>query len=91
LCSTLAESEVELSSNFPLDEQGPIAELGAGTGRTATVDPFIAHLQRSEGWITTTCNNMSDPASFAAAGTEEQEGGELTPLAGAGVVVCVMT
>jgi hypothetical protein len=32
---------------------------------------------------------MSDPGAFAAAGAEEQEGGEPPPLAGAGVVVCV--
>jgi hypothetical protein len=33
---------------------------------------------------------MSNPGAFAAAGAEEQEGGELPPLAGAGVVVCLM-
>ena len=33
---------------------------------------------------------MSDPDAFAAAGAEEQENGELPPLAGAGVVVCLM-
>jgi hypothetical protein len=32
---------------------------------------------------------MSDPGAFAVAGAEEQEGGE-PPLAGAGVVVCLM-
>jgi hypothetical protein len=33
---------------------------------------------------------MSNPGAFAAAGAEEQEGREPPPLAGAGVVVCVM-
>ena len=55
------------------------------------IDEFrIAHVQRSDGWIETTWNNMSDPGAFAAAGAEEQEGGEPLPLAGAGVVVCLM-
>jgi hypothetical protein len=46
-------------------------------------DPFIghihefriAHVQRSDGWIETTWNNVGDPGAFAAAGAEEQEGG----------------
>jgi hypothetical protein len=46
--------------------------------------------QRSDGWIETTWNNMSDPGAFAVAGAEEQEGGEPAPVAGAGVVVCLM-
>ena len=55
------------------------------------IDAFcIAHVQRSDGWIETTWNNMSDPGAFAVAGPEEQDGGEPPPLAGAGVVVCVM-
>jgi len=33
---------------------------------------------------------MSEPGTFAAAGAEEQEGGESPSLAGAGVVVCLM-
>jgi hypothetical protein len=55
------------------------------------IDDFrIAHVQRSDGWSETTWNNMSDPGAFAAAGLEEQQGGEPLPLAGAGVVVCLM-
>ena len=55
------------------------------------IDAFrIAHLQRSDGWIATTSNNMSDPGAFAVAGAQEQEGGEPPPLAGASVVVCLM-
>jgi hypothetical protein len=50
----------------------------------------ITHLLRSDAWIATTWNNMSDPGAFAVAGAEEQEGGEPTPLAGAGLVVCLM-
>ena len=65
---------------------------------TGIADPFnghvdefrIAHVQRSDGWIATTWNNMSDASAFAAAGAEEQEGGAPPPLAGAGVVVCLM-
>ena len=33
---------------------------------------------------------MSDPGAFAVAEAEEQEGREPPPVAGAGVVVCVM-
>ena len=41
------------------------------------IDEFrIAHVQRSDGWIATTWNNMSDPGAFAAAGAEEQEADE---------------
>jgi hypothetical protein len=65
---------------------------------TGIADPFnghidefrIAHVQRSDGWIETTWNNMSDLGAFAVAGAEEQEGGELPPLAGAGVVAWLM-
>ena len=61
-------------------------------------DPFdghiaefrIAHTLRSDGWIETTWNNMSDPGAFAVAGAEEQEGGEAPRLAGAGAIVCLM-
>jgi hypothetical protein len=32
------------------------------------IDAFrIAHVQRSDGWIGTTSNNMSSPGAFAAA------------------------
>jgi hypothetical protein len=55
------------------------------------IDEFrIPHIQRSDGWIETTWNNMSDSGAFVAAGAENQEGGEPPPLAGAGVVVCLM-
>jgi len=57
------------------------------------IDEFrISHVQRSDSWIQTTWNNMSDPGAFAAAGAEEQEGGngEPPPLAGTGVVVFLM-
>ena len=56
------------------------------------IDGFrIARVQRSDGWIETTWNNMSNPAAFAVAGAEEQEGGEPPTLAGVGVVVCLMS
>jgi hypothetical protein len=57
------------------------------------IDEFrISPVQRSDGWIQTTWNNMSDPVAFAAAAAEEQDGGggEPPPPAGAGVVVCLM-
>jgi hypothetical protein len=45
-------------------------------------DPFnghidelrIAHVQRTDGWVEITWNNMSDPGAFAAAVTEEGSG-----------------
>jgi hypothetical protein len=41
------------------------------------IDEFrISHIQPSDGWIETTWNKMSDPGAFAAAGAEEQEGGD---------------
>ena len=71
---------------------------GIGRHVSGIADPFnghidqfrISHVQRSDGWIETTWNNMSDPGAFATAAAEEQEGGEPPPLAGAGVVVCLM-
>ena len=69
-------------------------QLPFGIGRhvSGVADPEfrISHLQRSDGWIETTWNNMSDPGASAVAGAEEQEGGEPPPLAAAGVVVCLM-
>jgi hypothetical protein len=55
------------------------------------IDAFrISHVQRSDSWIATTGEQHERSAPFAAAGAEEQEGGEPPPLAGAGVVVCLM-
>jgi hypothetical protein len=72
--------------------------LGIGRHASGIADPFnghidefrISHVQRSDGWIATTWNNLSNPGAFAVAGAEEQEGGEPPQLAGAGVVVCLM-
>jgi len=58
------------------------AALGIGRYVSGIADPFngridafrIARVQRSDGWIETTWNNMSDPGAFAVAGAEEQEG-----------------
>jgi hypothetical protein len=69
-------------------ERGGIADPFNGH-----IDEFrIAHVQRSDGWIETTWNNMTDPGAFAVTAAEEQDGGgdEPPPLAGAGVVVCLM-
>ena len=85
-----------MSDTLPIDLNS--AALGIGRHVSGIADPFnghidefrIAHVQRSDGWIATTWNNMSDPGAFAAAGAEEREGGEPPPLAGAGVVVCLM-
>jgi hypothetical protein len=48
------------------------------------------HAQRSDRWIATTWNNMSDLGAFVVAGAEEQEGGGPLRLGGAGVVLCLM-
>jgi hypothetical protein len=72
--------------------------LSSGRHATGIADPVngridefrIARVQRSDGWIETTWNHISDPGAFVMAGAEEQEGGEPPPLAGAGVVVCLM-
>jgi hypothetical protein len=84
--------------NKPLTHATANATTSIGRHVSGIADPFnghidafrIARIQRSDGWIETTWNNMSDPGAFAAAGAEEQEGGEPPPLAGAGVVVCLM-
>jgi Concanavalin A-like lectin/glucanases superfamily len=87
----------QMSDTLPIDLNS--AALGTGRHVSGIADPFnghidefrIVHVQRSDGWIATTWNNMRNPGgAFAAAGGEEQEGGEPPPLAGAGVVVCLM-
>src|SRR5919106_4935039 len=92
----LVFSPEEISDTLPLDlNSNP---LGIGRHVSGIADPFnghidafrIAHVQRSDGWVATTWNNMSDPGAFAVASAEEQEDGEPPPLAGAGVVVCLM-
>jgi hypothetical protein len=85
----------QMSDTLPIDVNS--AALGIGRHVSGIADPFnghvdefrISHIQRSDGWIATTWNNTSDPGAFAVAGTEEQEGGE-PPLAGAGVVACLL-
>jgi hypothetical protein len=85
-----------MSDTLPIDVNS--AALGIGRHVSGIADPFnghidefrIAHVQRSDGSIETTGNNMSDPGAFAMASVEAQEGGEPPPLAGAGVVVCLM-
>jgi hypothetical protein len=72
--------------------------LGIGRHVTGLADPFnghidefrISHIQRSDGWIATTYNNMGDASAFAVAGAEEQEDGEPQPVGGAGVLVYLM-
>jgi hypothetical protein len=86
----------QMSDTQPIDLIS--AALGLGRHVSGIADPFnghidefrIAHVQRSDGWIETTWHNMSDPGAFAAAGAEEQQGGEPPPLAGAGVVACLI-
>jgi hypothetical protein len=86
-----------MSDTQPIDLNSA-ATLGIGRHVSGIGDPFnghidafrIAHVQRFDGWIETTWNNMSDPAAFAVAAAEEQEGGEPPQIAGAGVVVWLM-
>jgi hypothetical protein len=86
----------QMSDTLPIDLNS--ASLGIGRHVSGIADPFnghidefrVAHVQRSDNWIETSCNNMSDPSAFAVGRAEEQEGGEPPPLAGAGVVVCLM-
>ena len=85
-----------MSDTLPIDLNS--AALGIGRHVSGIADPLnghidefrIAHVQRSDGWIATTWINMTDPGAFAAAGAEEQGSDEPPPLAGAGVVVCLM-
>jgi hypothetical protein len=87
-----------MSDTLPIDLNS--AALGIGRHVSGIADPFnghidafrIAHVQRSDGWIETTWNSMSNPGAFAVTGTEEQKGvgGEPPPLAGGCVVVCLV-
>jgi hypothetical protein len=85
-----------MSDTQPIDLNS--ASLGIGRHVSGIADPFnghidefrISHIQRSDGWIQTTYNNMSAPGVLALAGAEEQEGGDPPPIGGAGVVVCLM-
>jgi hypothetical protein len=80
----------QMSDTLPIDFNAAAPGIGRHVSGVAApfnghIDNFrIAHVQRSDGWIETTWNNMSDPGAFAAAGAEEQQGGEPPPLAGAG-------
>jgi MSHA biogenesis protein MshQ len=82
----------QMSDTLPIDANS--VALGIGRHVSGVADPFnghidtfrIAHIQRSDSWIKTAWNNMSDPGAFAVAGPEEQQGGQPRPLAGAGVV-----
>jgi ParB-like nuclease domain len=100
-----AEDEVPEPPEDPVSKPGDLWVLGnhrllCGDATVLTdVERVLGRLladmtfcdpQRSDGWIETTWNNMSDPGAFAVAGSEEQEGGEPPPLAAAGVVVCFM-
>jgi len=95
LCLSSA-AVAQMSDTLPLDLNSNPFRIGRQVSGIA--DPFnghidefrIAHVQRSDGWTETTRNNVSDPGAFAAAGTEEQAGGEPPPLAGAGGVVCLI-
>jgi hypothetical protein len=88
----------QMSDTPPIDLNP--AALGIGPHVSGIADPFsghidefrIEHVQRSDAWIATTWNTMSNPSAVAAAAAEEQEGGggDPAPLAGAGVVVCLM-
>jgi hypothetical protein len=65
-----------MSDTLPIDLNS--AALGIGRHVSGIADLFnghidefrIAQFQRSDDWIETTWNNMSDPGAFAAAGAE---------------------
>jgi hypothetical protein len=86
----------QMSDTLPIDLNS--AALGIGRHVSGVADPFNGKYRRvphlacpAFRWLDpATWNNMSDPGAFAAASAEEQEGGEPPPLAGAGVLVCVM-
>jgi len=75
----------QMSDTKPIDLNA--AALSIGRHVSGIADPFnghtdefrIAHVQRSDGWIETTWNNMINPGAFATAGPEEQEGGGPPP------------
>jgi hypothetical protein len=68
-----------MSDSQPIDLNS--SPLGIGRHVSCIADPFNGHID----W-----NNMSNPGTFAVAGTEEQEGGEPPPVSGAGLVVCLL-
>jgi hypothetical protein len=67
-----------MSDTQPLDlNANPLGMSGVADPFNGHIDAFrISHIQRSDGWIETTWNNMTDPGAFAAAEAEEQQGGE---------------
>ena len=68
-----------MSDTLPIDLKS--ASLGIGWHAGGVADPFnghidefrIAHVQRSDGWIATTWNNLSNPGRFAV-GRGRREG-----------------
>jgi hypothetical protein len=77
----LVPSPEQMSDMQPIDLNA--AALGIGRHVSGIADPFnghidefrIAHVQRSDGWIETTWNKMSDPGAFATAAAEDRVGG----------------
>jgi len=69
------------SDTFPIHLNS--AALGIGRHVSGIADPFnghidafrISHVQRSDGWIATTRNNMSDPGAFVVAGRRGRAAG----------------
>jgi hypothetical protein len=67
---------------------GAFHVIGIADPFNGHIDAFrIAHVQRSDGWIGTTWNDVSDAGAFAVAGAEEQAGGSGDPPP---LVVCLM-
>ena len=81
-----------MSDTLPIDLNA--AALGIGRHVSGIADPFngyidefpISHVQRSDGGIETTRNNMSDPGAFAAgeARRERERSGRPEGRLGAG-------
>jgi hypothetical protein len=67
----------QMSDTQPIDLNA--AALGIGRHVSGIADPFnghidefrLSHVQRSDGWVETTWNNMSDPGTFAVVEAEE--------------------
>ena len=69
-----------MSDTLPIDVNS--AALGIGRHVSGIADPFnghidefrISHIQRSDGWIATTYNNLNDPVRSHRQGPKSRKG-----------------